>query len=38
MWIGGDAAFVIALGFAALAWMRHEQREGERVDRRLGLR
>jgi cytochrome c oxidase assembly factor CtaG len=38
MWIGGDAAFVVALGLAALAWMRHDQREAERVDRRLGLR
>lgn len=37
MWIGGDVVLLAWTGVAAAAWLRAEEREGERVDRRLGL-
>jgi putative copper resistance protein D len=36
MWIGGDVVLLAWTGAAAAAWLRAEEREGERVDRRLG--
>ncbi|HVM35269.1 MAG TPA: cytochrome c oxidase assembly protein [Actinomycetota bacterium] len=36
MWIGGDLVFVAALVAVAIAWMRHDEREAARIDRRLG--
>jgi putative membrane protein len=38
MWAGGDLLFLIAMGFAVAAWLRHEESEGERLDARLDLR
>jgi putative copper resistance protein D len=35
MWVLGDLVFVIALVLAVSLWLRHEEREGERVDARL---
>ncbi|MFV2065121.1 MAG: cytochrome c oxidase assembly protein [Chloroflexota bacterium] len=35
MWAGGDLVFVIALVLAGAGWLRHEEREGRRVDARL---
>lgn len=35
MWVGGDAAFVVALVVVVAAWLRHEEREGRREDARL---
>jgi putative membrane protein len=37
MWIGGDVLLLGWTGAAAAAWLRAEEREGERADRRLGL-
>ena len=37
MWIGGDLLFLIALVFIVLTWMRHDERQARRIDRRLGL-
>ncbi|MFN2488598.1 MAG: cytochrome c oxidase assembly protein [Actinomycetota bacterium] len=37
MWVIGDVLFIVALVFAVLAWMRHDEREARRIDRRLGL-
>lgn len=36
MWIGGDVVLLGWTGVAAAAWLRAEEREGERADRRLG--
>ena len=36
MWIGGDVVLLAWTGVAAAAWLRAEEREGERADRRLG--
>jgi putative membrane protein len=36
MWVGGDVLLLGWTGVAAAAWLRSEEREGERVDRRLG--
>ncbi|HEX2296541.1 MAG TPA: cytochrome c oxidase assembly protein, partial [Actinomycetota bacterium] len=36
MWIGGDAALLAWAGVSAAAWLRAEEREGEREDRRGG--
>lgn len=36
MWIGGDMLFIAALIAVALAWMRHDEQEAARLDRRLG--
>lgn len=35
MWVGGDAAFVVALVVTVAAWLRHEEREAKREDARL---
>jgi cytochrome c oxidase assembly factor CtaG len=35
MWVGGDAAFVLALVLMVAAWLRHEERENRREDARL---
>ncbi|MGD8486284.1 MAG: cytochrome c oxidase assembly protein, partial [Chloroflexota bacterium] len=35
MWVGGDAAFVLALVLTVAAWLRHEERENVRTDARL---
>lgn len=35
MWAGGDAIFVLALVITVAAWLRHEEREADRVDARL---
>ncbi len=35
MWVGGDAAFVLALMLTVAAWLRHEERESVREDARL---
>lgn len=37
MWVVGDGLFLFSLALAAVAWMRHDERDAERVDRRLGL-
>jgi putative copper resistance protein D len=37
MWIGGDVLLLAWTGAASAAWLRAEERAGERVDRRLGL-
>jgi putative copper resistance protein D len=37
MWVAGDFLFIGALALAVLAWMRHEQRSTEHLDRRLDL-
>ncbi|HEX2056902.1 MAG TPA: cytochrome c oxidase assembly protein [Actinomycetota bacterium] len=34
MWIGGDVALLAWTGVAAAAWLRAEEREGEKIDRR----
>lgn len=36
MWIAGDVVLLAWTGAAAGAWLRAEEREGDRVDRRLG--
>jgi cytochrome c oxidase assembly factor CtaG len=38
MWVGGDAAFVLALVLAVAAWLRYEERASEREDARLARR
>lgn len=38
MWVVGDMLFLVALVVAVIAWMRFDDREAERIDRRLGLR
>ena len=35
MWVGGDAAFVLALVLVVAAWLRHEERANLREDARL---
>jgi putative membrane protein len=35
MWIGGDAAFLVAMLLAVWVWLRAEEAEGRRVDARL---
>jgi putative copper resistance protein D len=35
MWVIGDLVFVIAIIAAVAVWLRHEDREGKRVDERL---
>jgi cytochrome c oxidase assembly factor CtaG len=35
MWVGGDAAFLIAMIMAVWVWLRAEEAEGRRVDARL---
>lgn len=35
MWAGGDLAFVVAIVAAVAVWLRHEEREAQRVDARL---
>jgi cytochrome c oxidase assembly factor CtaG len=35
MWAFGDGIFVLALVLTVAAWLRHEEREGTRVDARL---
>ncbi|MGH2698858.1 MAG: cytochrome c oxidase assembly protein [Actinomycetota bacterium] len=35
MWVAGDFLFIGALVLAVLAWMRHEQRATQHLDRRL---
>jgi putative membrane protein len=37
MWVGGDFLFIGTLALVVLAWMRHEGRATERLDRRLDL-
>ncbi|MGH2701657.1 MAG: cytochrome c oxidase assembly protein [Actinomycetota bacterium] len=37
MWIAGDFLFIGALTLVVLAWMRHERRATEHLDRRLDL-
>ena len=37
MWVGGDFLFIGALALIVLAWMRHEGRATEHLDRRLDL-
>lgn len=32
MWAGGDGVFLLALVLAVAAWLRHEEREGRRID------
>jgi putative membrane protein len=38
MWVVGDLLFLGALVAAVIAWMRHDELEAKRTDRRLGLR
>jgi putative copper resistance protein D len=38
MWVVGDMLFLGALVAAVIAWMRHDEREARRIDRRLGVR
>ena len=38
MWVGGDAAFVLALVLTVAAWLRFEEREAVREDARLARR
>ncbi|MEO6714863.1 MAG: cytochrome c oxidase assembly protein [Mycobacteriales bacterium] len=35
MWIVGDVLMLVAIGLAAVGWVRHEGRETERVDAKL---
>ena len=35
MWVGGDAAFLVAMLIVIAAWMRHEDRRTRRMDARL---
>ena len=35
MWVGGDAAFLVAMVFVVVGWMRHEDRRMRRLDARL---
>jgi putative copper resistance protein D len=38
MWVGGDAAFVLALVLVVAAWLRYEERANLREDARLARR
>lgn len=38
MWVGGDAAFLVALAFIAYGWVQHEERQARRQDRALARR
>ena len=38
MWVGGDAAFVLALVLVVIAWLRFEEHENLREDARLARR
>jgi len=35
MWIGGDVAFLVALALIAYSWVKFDEREAKRIDRRL---
>jgi putative copper resistance protein D len=35
MWVGGDAAFLVAMLIAIWVWLRAEEREGRRIDAKL---
>jgi putative membrane protein len=35
MWVGGDAAFLVAMLLAVWVWLRAEEREGVRIDAKL---
>jgi cytochrome c oxidase assembly factor CtaG len=35
MWVGGDVAFLTALAFIAYGWVKYDEREAKRTDRRL---
>jgi cytochrome c oxidase assembly factor CtaG len=35
MWVFGDLGFIVALILAVAAWLRHEDREGKRLDQRI---
>jgi putative membrane protein len=35
MWVGGDAAFLVAMLIAVWVWLRAEEREGRRIDAKL---
>jgi hypothetical protein len=35
MWVGGDAAFLVAMLIAVWVWLRAEEREGRRLDAKL---
>jgi putative copper resistance protein D len=35
MWVGGDAAFLVAMLLAVWIWLRAEEREGVRIDAKL---
>jgi putative membrane protein len=35
LWAAGELVGVVALGIVLYQWMRHEEREGARLDRRL---
>ncbi len=35
MWVVGDLLFITAMAFVAYGWVKHEEREAKRVDRRL---
>jgi cytochrome c oxidase assembly factor CtaG len=35
MWVGGDAAFLVAMLLGVWVWLRAEEREGVRIDAKL---